>query len=325
MIAALLMAGGVASAVGPEASGTAGAVPAPDFSLTVSPTRLTVGPDQLDHIQTFQVTNGGRLPVDIVVNTANFTIGGDGAMAFAKEAPYSAAGWIEVSPATFHLPAGRRQQVSVRIDPPEKPDNGEHQVALLFVAPPNPNAAGNIKVNRTIGTPIYITVPGPVDTSVRIGGLRSAGFAMGGPVEFGVTVDNLGTVRRDFFGREALKVEVNGREIPFPDFTVLRGGSRDVTVRWADPPLMCICHAKVSIAGTSGTITRSATVVIFPLHLLALLGGAAVVLYGLTWWARRRYRAQVLAAAQRLHGSDDRDGDHDGNRDGRDDDRDSRV
>ncbi|GAA3135265.1 hypothetical protein [Streptosporangium carneum] len=311
MIVALLTAGVAVPAVGPGASGAA---PRPDFSLTVSPTRLLVGPEHIDRVQTFQVSNDGRLPIDIVVNRTSFTADKDGKIVFAEDAPYSAADWIKVSPASFHLAPDEDRQVTVRIAPPENPDNGEHQVAVLFVAPPgSKTGADNIKINRAIGTPIYVTVPGPVDTSVRVGALRSAGFSMGGPVDFGVTVDNLGTVHRDFFGREGLSVEVNGREVPFPDFTVLRGTSRDVTVRWADPPLMCVCHAEVSLAGAAGTAGRSVTLLIFPLHLFAMLLGVAVALYVLVRLARRRYRAHLLGAARALR---DAEGDGPGGRPG---------
>ncbi|MEV8633820.1 hypothetical protein AB0395_19390 [Streptosporangium sp. NPDC051023] len=270
----------------------------------VSPTRLIVGPEHLDQAQTFQVTNRGRLPVDIVVNKASFTMGQDGKMVLDEDAPYSAADWIEVSPADFHLAPGQGRPVIVRIDPPEQPDNGEHQVAVLFVAPPgSETGADNIKLNRAIGTPIYVTVPGPVDTSVRIGGLRSSAFAMSGPVEFGVTVDNPGTVHRDFFGSDGLNVEVNGEKVPFPDFTVLRGTSRDITVRWTDPPLMCICHAKVSLSGSAGVSSRSATLVIFPFHLAGLLLGMVIALYLLVRLGRRRYQAHLLGAAKSLRDS----------------------
>ncbi|MEU0519837.1 hypothetical protein [Streptosporangium sp. NPDC006007] len=274
----------------------------------MSPTRLIVGPEELGRVQTFQVQNGGRLPVDVVVNRASFTVSEDGRMVLDEDAPHSAAEWVEVSPAKFHLIPGERRPVAVRIDPPANRGNGEHEVAVLFVAPPGPRAAGeNIKINRAIGAPIYITVPGPIDTSLRLGDLSSPGFVMSGPVDFGVTVDNVGTVHRDFFGRDGLSVEVDGRKVPFPDFTVLRGTSRNVAVRWTDPPLMCVCHPRVSIPGPDGPSSRSATVVIFPLHLFALMIGLALVLHHLVRLARRRYRAHVLDAARGLRGDGESD------------------
>ncbi|MER5419331.1 hypothetical protein [Streptosporangium roseum] len=303
MIVASLLAGGVAPAAGPGASEASGTAPAPDFSLTVSPARLVVRPGHIDDPQRFRVLNGGRSPVDIVVNRAGFTADADGKVIFDRGAPHSAAGWLQVSPAAFHLGPGEGRRVTVRVDPPAEPENGEHQVALLFTAPAG-SGAGNIRLNRAIGTPIYVTVPGPIDTSVRVGGLRAADFAISGPVEFGATVENVGTVRRDFFGEEGLKVEVDGREIPFPDFTVLRGTSRDVAVRWKDPPLMCVCHAKVSVTGSDGTSSRSATVVVFPLHLFAMLLSVSGALYLLALWARRRCQAHLLGIVRKARDPD---------------------
>lgn len=304
VIVAFLMVAGVTLTVGPGASGAPGA--APDFSLTVSPPRLVVAPEEIDEPQSFQVANRGRLPVDVVVDRVGFAMDGSGKMLFERDAPRSAAGWLKVRPASFHLAPGAERGVTVLIDPPPEPEHGEHQVALLFVAPAGAGG-GNIKLNRAIGTPIYITVPGPIDTSVRIGDLRTSGaFSTGGPVDFTTTVDNLGTVHRDFLGPRALKVEVNGYEVPFPDFTLLRGDSRDVTVRWADPPFMCLCHATVSVSGTNGTSQRSATFVILPLRLLGALIVVALVLYVIAWLPRRR-RVRALGADRAPSGRADRD------------------
>jgi hypothetical protein len=300
VIAAFLMAGGVASVAYPAASGMSGAAPDPDFSLMVSPTRLVIEPKAIGDPQSFLVTNKGRLPVDIIVNRTDFTMDRSGKVIFQPSSPHSAANWLKVGPSDFRLAPGAQQKVAVRIDLPAKPENGEHQVALLFVAPAGPGG-GNIKLNRAIGTPLYITVPGPIDTSVRVHGLRMPEFAMGGPVEFGATVDNLGTVHRDFFGKKSLNVRVDGRDVPFPDFTVLRGASREVTVKWEDPPFMCICHATVSASGTDGTSSQTRTLIIFPVHLLALLVGIPVAFYVLMRLAGRRYRKHLLIAARTLH------------------------
>ncbi|WP_162641246.1 hypothetical protein [Streptosporangium sp. 'caverna'] len=300
MIAAFLMAGGVALVACPGASGMSGAAPDPDFSLMVSPTRLVIEPKAIGDRQSFMVTNKGRLPVDIVVNRTDFTMDRNGKVIFQPSSPYSAVNWVKVSPGDFRLAPGGQQRVAVRLDLPAEPENGEHQVALLFVAPAGPGG-GNIKLNRAIGTPLYVTVPGPIDTSVRVHGLSVPEFAMGGPVEFGATVDNLGTVHRDFFGKKSLNVRVDGRDIPFPDFTVLRGASREVTVKWEDPPFMCICHVTVSASGTDGTSSQARTLIIFPVHLLALLAGTAVALYVLVRLVRRRYRKHLLGAARALH------------------------
>ncbi|MGS2643312.1 hypothetical protein [Streptosporangium sp. G12] len=303
-IVAFLVVGGMASVTGCGASGASGPAPHPDFSLTVSPARLVVGPEEIDAPRSFQVVNRGRSPVDMVVDKAGFTVGEAGEMLFEHDAPHSAAGWLRGTPAGFRLAPGAERRVTVRIDPPPGPEHGGYQVALLFAVPAGAGG-GDIKLDRVIGTPIYLTVPGPIGTSVNVGDLTtSGGFTTGGPIDFTATVDNVGTVHRDFLAPRSLEVGVNGYDVPFPDFTLPRGVGRSVTARWANPPFMCVCRATVSVSGSGGTSRRSVTLVIFPLHFLGALIAVAAALYALAWLSRRRHRAR-LGAARGPRGRDD--------------------
>jgi hypothetical protein len=280
---------------------------APAFSLNVSPTRLALPPDQLNRIQRFRVSNQGRLPMDVVVEKSAFTPAADGSLLFQRApAPYSAVNWISVSPAHLRLAPGTAGFVSVRISVPAAPEPGDHQVALLFMVPAG-NAGNNIRLNRGIGTPIYITVPGPTVNTTTVGGLRVSGFAISGPITFHATVRDAGTVHRDFRGPGRLTVAVGGSRVGFPDFTVLRNSSRDVTVSWRHPPWMCVCHARIAIADAGGVrSTVAATIVIVPVRQLAI--GLAAVVAGVlaAVVVRRRYRTQVQAAAERLRGFEHR-------------------
>jgi hypothetical protein len=273
------------------------AAPAPadtDFSLTVSPTRLVLMASRIggDHI--FDVSNGGRTPLNVVVRTVGFEARKDGTPIFAADAPYSASTWVTATPASFRMPAKAQQRVTVRIAMPAAPEPGDHQLALIFSVPPANAGTGNIKLNRGIGASIYIAVPGKTFDAVRVDDLRAPGFAVKGPVDFTTTVRETGTVHHDFRGGHRLHVAVGGTNVSFPDFTVLRGSTRQVTARWAHPPLMCVCHATVTMRAADGTTTAvKTTTVIVPIHLVAfvVLGLAALVL--LAWFTRRRYRAQV--------------------------------
>ena len=182
------------------------------------------------------------------------------------------------------------------IAPPDSPEPGDHQVALVFLIPGGVSE-GNIKINRGIASPAYITVPGTVDDSVSLTGLSAPRFARGGPVMVTATVHNLGTVHRDFRAPASLTVDSAGQKTAFPDFTVPRDATRDISVAW-DPPLMCICHPAVHFANTGESMqTQSVRVIIFPWHLLAILAGVVLLLLLLVRSARRRYRAQVMKAA----------------------------
>ncbi|MBT2226558.1 hypothetical protein [Nonomuraea sp. NEAU-A123] len=279
--------------------------PTPGFSLQVSPTRLVVPAGTISTAQHFEVRNGGRSSYDVTVEKADFVTDEHGAMNFQPQAPYAAASWVSVRPAHFRLVAGATKTVTMRIAMPDEPEPGDHQLALIFKVPAGRNA-DNIRINRGIAAPVFITVPGPIDSSVEVTDLRAPGFVMHGPVPITTKIHDLGTVHHDFRGSGRLRVRIGSEEIAFPDFTVLRGATREVTTNW-DPPLMCICHATVSIVGAGGQ-THGVTVriITFPVHLLGILLATIAMILLLGWFVRRRYRAKVRAAAAALY----RDGPH---------------
>jgi hypothetical protein len=149
--------------------------------------------------------------------------------------------------------------------------------------------------------PVYITVPGEIDTSATISNLAAPGFAVGGPVTITASVHNIGTVHRDFRGAEPLVIDAAGSPAAFPDFTVSRGATRDVSTEW-DPPWACVCTATVTFVNADGTVqSTSAQVIVFPLH---IVGGVLLVLLlgflAYRFW-RQRYRISVITAATDLN------------------------
>jgi hypothetical protein len=268
--------------------------------LAVSPTRLVIPAGTKSTVQHFQVRNGGRSSFKVTVEKANFTAAESGALNFQPDAPYAAAAWVRFKPTHFRMAAGTTRNVTVQITKPARPEPGDHQLALIFKVPAGRNAA-NIRINRGIATPVFITVPGRTDNSVEVTDLRAPRYALHGPVFVTTKIHNLGTVHRDFRGRGRLRVRVNGKTAAFPDFTVLRGSTRETTLRW-NPPLMCVCHATVSVPGRDGTTSAiTVRIIVFPLHLLTILLGVLLGVLLLSWLVRRRYRAKVLTAAAALH------------------------
>jgi hypothetical protein len=269
------------------------------FSLTVSPTRLNVGRAAVGDIQRVQLVNGGRSPLTVTVQKQNFSAAVDGSMVFQSRAPYSASNWVTASPTNFVLKAGRTQTVTVTISIPSSPEPGDHQVALVFLVPA-PGTGANIKINRGIAIPVYVTVPGPINTSADISNLKAPGFASGGPVTITAEVHDTGTVHRDFRGATILKVTDAGAGASFPDFTVMRDSTRDISTTW-NPPLLCLCHPKVSMVSANGTVQSVAVrVIVFPLRLFGIVVGAVLVLLIAIRWTRRRYRTNVTKAAARM-------------------------
>ncbi|RCG27301.1 hypothetical protein DQ384_26680 [Sphaerisporangium album] len=273
--------------------------PTPDFSMQVSPTRLVVPAGAASVTQRFRVSNRGAAPFKVTVARADFTMDLSGMMNFSARTPFAAASWVSVEPARFTMAPGTTRQVTVRVAVPHDPEPGDHHLAVLFRVPAGRNAQ-NIRINRVIAAPVFITVPGTVDRTAGIAGLDAPGFVTRGPVPITTKISDLGTVHRDFRGPQRLRVNVGGDAVDFPDFTVLRGATRQVTTQW-NPPLMCVCHATVSVPAPAG-VNRTATVriIVFPLDLLALLASLIVVALTTGWFVRRRYRAKVLAAAAAL-------------------------
>ena len=296
----VLLAGGPAVA-GPGAPAAADPGDSPDraaFSLSLTPPRLVVPAGLLDEPQPVQVANRGREPLDIEVGKRDFLQRPDGSLSFEENAPYSASNWVTATPDRFRLDPGTTAQVQVRFSPPAGPDAGDHQVVLVFLAPA-PAGTANIRINRGVGLPIFLTVAGPVDDSVRLDRLSAPGFSAGGPVRLTATVSSTGTVHRDFRGPGVLGVKVAGRTVDFPDFTVTRGAVREVTTQWLNPPLFCLCRATLTVTAADGTAqVRSVRIVVVPVTLVLAVVAGVVLLVVAAFVVRRVFRAQVRRAVR---------------------------
>lgn len=271
-----------------------------EFAIAINPVRLVIGQGDIGSTQKIDVVNHGSVPMVVNVQKREFLQATDGTLAYQDTAtPYSAAGWITLEPENFTVPSGQAQSVMATITAPDVVEPGDHQLALAFVVPSG-ETTGNIKINRGIAVPVFITAPGAVDTSATLSGLSAPSFTVGGPVPITASVQNVGTVHRDFRAPASLVVDAAGSPLLFPDFTVTRGATRNVSTNW-DPPLMCICHPSVTFVNADGSV-QSATVrvIVFPLHFVGLI--LVVVAAGIfvLWFSRRRYRMSVeLAAAAR--------------------------
>ena len=277
----------------------------PGFSLTVGPTRLVVPSGAIRDRHDVTVANQGTKPIRIRVDRRNFIQRTDGSLAYFPDAPYAASNWVRVTPNHFTLRPRGTRKVRVQITVPPRPEAGEHQVVLVFLALADEEAA-NIRINRGIGTPVYISVPGPLDDSVRVEGFRAPGFALGGPIRFSTTVHSVGTMHRDFRGAQRLGVRVDDRTVRFPDFTVVRGAVRDVETVWRNPPLACICHARVVVPGAGGASREMPVrIIIVPLHLIGAALAVALLFLLIPRLVARRYRARVRAGVEAARAADD--------------------
>jgi len=264
------------------------------FALTISPTRLVVGPGDVGAPQPIKVINGGSVPLAVTVQKRNFVGRPDGTLDFQEDAPYAASEWVHLDVDHFDIAPGATQVVDVSIVVPPDSDAGDHQVALVFLVPAS-QTSDNVKINRGIAIPAYVSVGQPVDDSAAISDLHAPWLTSGGPVTVTAKVHSTGTVHRDFRADRALQLSADGSSAGFPDFTVVRGGSRDITTAWK-PPLMCICHPTVSFVNADGSLqTVTVQVIVFPFVLAAiilvlLLAGLVAILVR----RRRRSRARTF-------------------------------
>src|SRR4051794_3868919 len=87
--------GSGAQAPDPAAPGTTAVVADPsNFGLTVSPTRLVVGPTDMATPQQVKVINLGSEALALEVSKRNFTGAPDGSMTFQDTADHSASEWV---------------------------------------------------------------------------------------------------------------------------------------------------------------------------------------------------------------------------------------
>jgi P pilus assembly chaperone PapD len=286
--------GSAASAAGPTVEPTPTTTASPttttsyklkssDFALTISPTRIVFGPADAGTKQEIHVVNQGQDSLTVTAQKRNFSAGVNGSLNYQESAPYSASQWVTISPTTFVLAPGATQVVTATVAVPSAPDAGDHQVAIVFLVPAGRTTA-NVKINRGISIPMFVTVPGPTTDTTTLSGLDAPGFATRGPVRVTATVHNTGTVHHDFRAADPLIMSAADSTTAFPDFTVMRGADRDIETMW-DPPILCVCHPSVSMRNADGTIqTASIRVVVFPvLPVTAVVVLLLLALLGLRW------------------------------------------
>lgn len=267
-----------------------------NYALTVSPSRLSIGQRDIGTTQRITLINRGQQPLPVIVQKRNFSVGHDGTITYEHNAPYAASAWVTVQPRQLRLEPGKAQVVLATVKAPAAREPGDHQMALVFLVPAG-HGAGNVRLNRGVGIPVYITAPGPVVDAVFLDGLHARGFVAGGPVAVTATVHNTGTVHHDFRAPSPLTVKAPGRAQAFPDFTVPRGSTRDIATTWA-PPFLCICHPTVTLTtANGGQQTQTVQVIVFPWPWFAGALAGLLLAIVLVRLLRRRYHTQVLRAA----------------------------
>jgi hypothetical protein len=145
------------------------AYPAPaDLSLDVAPAKLEVqavpGTTQTVPIT---VRNSGDTPMHIQASVVDFTLspGGDYIFTKAGSGRYSAAGWAQLNPREFDVPANSFQLVRMTINVPSG-ITGEYSSIAFFQTRPLRHTGGGITFSERVASKIYLYS----GNSVRIDG-----------------------------------------------------------------------------------------------------------------------------------------------------------
>jgi hypothetical protein len=301
--ASILLLGGMLSIVTgvPAAAGTPvskpGAVPrGPGLAMLVSPPRLIVAASQIAKTQRLEIENRGAVRLDVRARLEAVGQRANGSALLESAAPYSAVNWVTLMPDHLYVDPGTRRYIQVRFHVPPDPEPGDHYVAIILTVPPRPGK-GNIHIVEGIGVPTLITVPGPVTDNVGVTGLTAPGFSAGGPISLAATVSESGDVHHSFTGPHGrLAARAGDETILFPPITVLRGSTITMTTKWANPPLVCVCHVTTAVLSDGHRTVATATVIIFPV--IQVLSGIGILLaLVLAFLVARRYQQRRLAGA----------------------------
>jgi hypothetical protein len=281
------------------ASAAAGQGPVPHgkgLSMLVSPPRLTVAGRQITRTQRLEIENRGSVLLNVHARVENLAQRHNGSSLPEANAPYLPASWIRVVPSHFRVRPGAKRFIKVHIRVPRHPEPGDHDLAIILMVPPRPGK-GNIHIAEGIGVPVLITVPGRVSDHVSVTRLHVTGFSMGGNIQLAATVRESGDVHHSFRGpHDRLEAQVGGTPVMFPPITVLRGSTITLDTKWADHPVMCICHVTVAVVSDGRHSTAVATVVIFPVVQVLSGIGALVALLAAFLLARRYQRSKLTSA-----------------------------
>lgn len=299
LLASVLSALAVAAI--PASAAPAPSVPGPvpqskGSGFLVSPPRLTVAADKINKIQRLEIENRGTVPLVLRTRLEAVSQRADGSSLLEPYAPYSAADWVTVVPDHFDVSPATRRYVQIRIRVPSQPEPGDHNVAIIFMAPPRAGK-GNIHIAAGIGVPTLITVPGPMIDDVSVTRLKAPGFSAGGAIPITATLRETGDVHHDLLSaHDRLEATAGGATIMFPPAVVLRGSTITIATKWTHPPAFCVCHLRTAVVSDGHRSVATATVIIFPVVQVGAGIGALIVLVLAFLFYRRHQRRRLRAA-----------------------------
>ena len=189
--------------------------------------------------------------------------------------------WITFdAPNELVFKKGGSIEVPYTIVAPPNAEPGSH-FGVIFFTGSRIDDTGQLKVGTRMGMLIYVTIPGNQLQKGKLLAFTGPGFIERGPVEFGITFENTGTVHyepkgsiviKNIFGRTVDEVSVEGQ-------AVLPSGVREWKVGWGgDRMLLGWYSAAIAIRDGEGNELTADSVSFVVLPIWYAIGILAAIL-----------------------------------------------
>jgi hypothetical protein len=215
-----------------------------------------------------------------------------------QDGPYSLKDFVSVPQNKIDLNLGERARVPVRITMPPNAEPGGYYGAVLVSTLSNDAAAteavGDSPIIARIGTLFFITVPGETVNDGKLVNFSTIGdqrWFSKGPITFGVTHENTGSVHQNPYG-EIRVTNTLGAEVGFVELDpwfVLPKSVRTREVTWTSEVLLGRYKVTAQINRGDDTIdTASIYIWVVPWQfLLAAFASIFIFIFIVRWFFSR--------------------------------------
>lgn len=218
-----------------------------DANIT-SKSALVVSPAILEHVLTpgepvpftVQVQNVIDFPLPIKGFVRGLAVEEHTDLSKDERARLDASQWFTIENPDFILQPKQVRTVTGTIQPPANADPGGHYATVFFqpLVPAEALSPTMVYVNARVGVLSFLIVKGDIDQKAQLKtGLKTAGLAQGGPIEFTFSIHNSGNVHLLPSGKVAIYNMFNTRvaNLDIPRGIVLPNSSREYTIKWDGP------------------------------------------------------------------------------------------
>ncbi|MBI2113450.1 MAG: hypothetical protein HYT50_02635 [Candidatus Wildermuthbacteria bacterium] len=206
--------------------------------LSISPLTFEMSARQGEMLSNMiKVTNIGSAPLQVYMETRNFSpVGEEGQIALREDQGQGTlASWIRISPETFTLRPGQKQEVQFSVSVPAGAAFGGHYASLL-ASFAGTQTQGGSRVAQKVGSLLLLQVAGQAQEQLSVASFEGPGFSEYGPLAFSFRFENTGNVHlkprgylevKNMLGKEVAKIQL-------PQKNVLPNSVRKVEVSWDD-------------------------------------------------------------------------------------------